>query len=458
MPHRSSTKAPVTTAAKVLLVDDNVDLLKLISLRLKPLMLEIRTATSGEEALNILSLWRADLVVTDLQLPGISGMQLFEQIHHKNPLLPVIILTAHGTIPDAVKATQAGVASYLTKPFDSDTLVAQIQTLLKASGFATDASRDTEVHAWRSKIITKSPLMENLLGLVSDLADADDVVLFEGESGTGKEELARALHAKSRRANGPFSRVIFATNPEAQLIVDVFGKIGTGTIEHPERVGALQQADGGTFLLSDFRGVSAEFLKRLLTAWHERRASPVDSDHVYQFDIRVIATTSRIGKFGQNAESLWQMGPKLEFATLQVPALSERREDIPLLIAHGLSQVDARSDMQFSNKAVQVLMNAEWPGNIRQLLNVVKQCAALSKNKIITDTLVSSRIGSNSGKIPPLSTAQREFERDYLIDVLKRTHGNVTRAANLAQRNRTEFHRLLKKHKIEAKTFRQNTE
>ena len=455
MPQRSSAHAPATTAAKVLLVDDNVDLLKLISLRLKPLMLDLRCATSGEEALSILSLWRADLVVTDLQLPGINGMQLFEQIHNKNPLLPVIILTAHGTIPDAVSATQSGVASYLTKPFDSDTLVAQIQTLLKSSGFAKDAS-STEVHAWRSKIITKSPLMENLLGLVSDLADADDVVLFEGEPGTGKEELAHALHAKSQRAYGPFSRVIFATNPESQLLVDVFGKVGTGSIKHPERVGALQQADGGTFLLSDFRGVSAEFLKRLLTAWHERRASPVDSDHVYEFDIRVIATTSRIGKFGQNAESLWHLGPKLEFATLQVPALSERREDIPLLIAHGLSQVDVRSDMQFSNKAVQILMNAEWPGNIRQLLNVVKQCAALSKNKIITDTLVSSRIGSNSGKIAPLSSAQREFEREYLIDVLKRTNGNVTRAANLAERNRTEFHRLLKKHKIDAKTFRQN--
>ncbi|GHA07310.1 transcriptional regulator [Arenicella chitinivorans] len=457
MPQRSSAKAPVTTAAKVLLVDDNVDLLKLISLRLKPLMLDIRSATSGEEALSILSLWRADLVVTDLQLPGISGMQLFEQIHNKNPLLPVIILTAHGTIPDAVKATQAGVASYLTKPFDSDTLVAQIQTLLKASGFATDANNSSEVPAWRSNIITKSPLMENLLGLVSDLANADDVVLFEGEAGTGKEELARALHAKSRRASEPFSRVIFATNPEPQLVVDVFGKIGTGSIEQPERIGALQRADGGTFLLSDFRGVSAELLKRLLTAWHERRASPVDSDHVYKFDIRVIATTSRIGKFGQNAESLWQMGPKLEFTTLQVPPLNERREDIPLLITHGLGQVKARSDMQFSNKAVQVLMNAEWPGNVRQLLNVVKQCAALSKNKIITDTLVSSRIGKDSGKIPPLSTAQREFEREYLVDVLKRTHGNVTRAANLAQRNRTEFHRLLKKHKIEAKTFRQNS-
>ena len=118
MPHRSSVKAPVTSSAKVLLVDDNVDLLELISLRLKPLQLDLRTATSGEEALSILSLWRADLVVTDLQLPGISGMQLFEQLHHKNPLLPVIILTAHGTIPDAVKATQAGVGSYLTKPFD----------------------------------------------------------------------------------------------------------------------------------------------------------------------------------------------------------------------------------------------------------------------------------------------------------------------------------------------------
>ncbi|RBP52648.1 response regulator [Arenicella xantha] len=445
-----------THHAKVLLVDDNADLLKLISLRLKPLKFELKTATSAEEAISILALWRADLVVTDLQMGGISGMELFEHIHSRHPVLPVIILTAHGTIPDAVAATQSGVASYLTKPFDSDTLVRQIQSSLLASGYVADTVTRSECNSWRQHIVTKNPAMETLLSHVAELANSDDVVLFEGEHGTGKEELARALHARSDRADKPLISISFDSAPEEDLEAEMFGRVGGQSEQQQEKLGALMRADGGAILMTDFVGVSAKFLKRLLVAWHAQQATPVNSDQAYKFDVRVLCTTTRIGKFGQNQESLWQMGPKLEFTTLAVPSLDERREDIPLIASHCLNNLKGKSDYQFSNKAIQLLLNADWPGNIRQLINVVKQCANLSNTKIISDTLVKTRIDYNEDSLPPLSNAHRDFEREYLVEVLKRTNGNVTRAADLAQRNRTEFHRLLNKHKIEAKSFRQN--
>lgn len=444
-----------TAHAKVLLVDDNVDLLRLISLRLKPMKFELKTATSGEEALSILSLWRADLVVTDLQMGGMSGMELYENIHFKHPVMPVIVLTAHGTIPDAVEATQAGVASYLTKPFDSDVLVRQIQSALLASGYSVDTVNVNKSDSWRRHIVTKNPAMESLLTHVAELADSDDVVLFEGEHGTGKEELARALHAKSDRAYKPLLHISFDSMSEEELEAEMFGRVGNYPDQQIQRPGLLKQADGGAILMTDFVGVSTAFLKRLLVAWHQQRAKPIDSDKTYEFDVRILVTTTRIGKFGQNQEALWRMGPKLEFTTLLVPSLDERREDIPLIVNHCLSGLKSKSHYQFSNKAMQLLLNAEWPGNIRQLVNVVKQCAKLSNTKIISETLVKSRIGYNEDALPPLSNAHRDFEREYLVEVLKRTNGNVTRAADLAQRNRTEFHRLLKKHKIEAKSFRQ---
>ena len=192
-----------------------------------------------------------------------------------------------------------------------------------------------------------------------------------------------------------------------------------------------------------------------MIAFNDKKARPIDSDEEYPVDLRPIGTTSVIERHSRKDKILWALGAKLGVTVLTVPSLSERLEDIPLIAARILARDPNRSDFQFSNKAIQTLLEAHWPGNVRQLINVVKQCVRLSRTRIISESLVQSRIDNRTKHIQPLTYAHQDFEREYLTEVLKITNGNVTKAANLAKRNRTELHRLLKKHKIEAKSFRQ---
>lgn len=439
--------------ARVLVVDDNVDLLKLISLRLQPCRFELETATSAEEALNFMALWSPDLVITDLQLPGMSGMELFQHIQDKNPLLPVIILTAHGTIPDAVAATQSGVASYLTKPFDSGVLLKQIEGALFTSGYTPDRVMDmaqaTANKRWQRGIVGSSTAIRAILSHIERLADSDATVMFEGENGVGKDALARALHRRGDRAHKPLYEVDCAFYSEGLLEAELFG-----TAHKQTRMGILQEAHGGTILFKDFDEMSVEALRKLIQALIDKSAKPIDSADSYEVDIRVIVTSSTIGKYGKPNQELWELGDKIGLTPLVVPSLRERREDIPPIVNHCLQMESPDQGIRFSAAAMKLLSAAEWPGNTQQLVNVVKQCLKLTNSKVISEALVASRINSPLFKIPPLSNAQREFERHYLTELLKVTSGNVTQAANLAKRNRTEFHRLLKKHNIDAKAYR----
>lgn len=449
-----------TKSARVLVVDDNVDLLKLISIRLKPMQFELKTVLSGEEALSVMALWRPDLVITDLQMPGISGMELFKQIQSNDPLIPVIILTAHGTIPDAVDATQSGVSSYLTKPFDSKSLVKQIQSALKSSGFQPknkDQSSTTLLHnnKWREDIITQSPIMESLLEQLKRLADLDNLIRFVGEPGVGKDLLAHAVHAAGKRSNKPLTHLAGTSIPTRLLELEFFGRIGNGSIDEPEQKGLLQRAHQGTLLLNDYNVASSNLLRKVLHAIINKKASPIDSDQTYPSDV-LFLTTSSVSVIGMSTnQTIFDLAENLGMIEVWVPPLRKRREDIPLLIKHALLKHADGKQIQFSNKAMRYLLAANWKGNVRQLINVVTQCAQLSKTKIISEAMVKSRLQSRAYTFEPLTAAHRKFERNYLIEILKVTNGNVTKAADMAKRNRTEFHRLLKKHKIEAKTFRQ---
>lgn len=458
-PKQSRSKSPDFGNARVLLVDDNVDLLRLMTLRLKPLNLQIQAVTSAEEALSKISVWPPDLVITDLQMPGMSGMELFDQLHQNHPMMPVIILTAHGTIPEAVDATQSGVASYLTKPFDSEALVKHMQIALQSSGFkpqqASMGGAAGVDHRWRSKIITKSPVMEDLLAQIEQLADSDCVVGFEGEPGSGKVELASALHTLSPRGDKKLAYFSCTSLPGDLLENEVFGIAAGPGSGRQSRLGLLRQAEGSSILIADFDEAPPSFVRRLMSALLENKATPVNSDSYYPIDVRALTTTAALGGYRQGVQELWEFGDRLDLTLLTVPPLRDHREDIPLIANYCLKNEFADLDLQFSNKAMHALLAAEWPGNVRQLLNVVKQCARLSKTKIITDALVNSRLDSPIYRIQPLTSAHRNFERDYLTELLKVTNGNVTQAAGLAKRNRTEIHRLLKKHKIEAKSFRQ---
>lgn len=449
-----------TKGARVLVVDDNADLLKLMSMRFKPMQFDLKTATSGIEALSLMSLWIPDIIITDLQMPKLDGMEFFHKVHSQNPLLPVIILTAHGTIPDAVKATQSGAASFLTKPFDGDSLIAEIQQILLSSGFVAVSTNDTETITpqlpdTHQNIISKSPKMGALMQQIGRLAPTNTIILYEGESGSGKDELARTTHQLSSRANKKLLHISGSALPDKLLSVELFGKVGNGSPDNPERRGIFRAAEGGTLILSDFNEASPELVYKVLSTLVAKQAKPVDSEKKYNVDIRVLATTSIVGRYGSFSHHSWDFWDKLDVCVLSVPALRERREDIPLIANQCLSNIDPNNELSFANKAMQLMLTTDWPGNVRQLISVVRQCARFCKTKVISEALINSRLDNPVFQIQTLSNAHRDFERNYLTDVLKVTNGNVTRAAEMAKRNRTEFHRLLKKHQIDAKSFRQ---
>jgi two-component system response regulator GlrR len=443
----------------ILLVDDDPDLLKLISLRLTSAGYRVRTADSGETALATIAVERPAIVITDLRMPGIDGLQLFEAIHRQHAALPVIILTAHGTIPDAVNATQRGVFGYLTKPFDSQDLLQKVAAALEASG-GEPAGSESSAGAWRAGIITRSPRMEGLLRQAKLVADSDASVLIFGESGTGKELLARAIHQASRRSEKSFVAVNCGAIPADLLESELFGHARgafTGAVQAHK--GLFQAADGGTLLLDEIGDMPLPLQVKLLRVLQEGEVRPVGSTQAIPVDVRVISATHR-DLDAQREQGLFRedLYYRLNVVSLKLPSLADRREDIPLLAAHILRRLAERyrkPTPSLAPDAMALLIAAPWPGNVRQLLNLLEQAVALATTPVIPATLVQAALKEDAAALVPFEEARKTFERDYLVRLLKITGGNVTQAAQLAKRNRTEFYKLLQRHRLEPGMFKE---
>jgi two-component system response regulator GlrR len=442
----------------ILLVDDDPDLLKLISLRLASVGYRVRTADSGEAALGALAVARPGVVITDLRMPGIDGLQLFQAIHREHPALPVIILTAHGTIPDAVSATQRGVFGFLTKPFDSQELLQKVAAALHVAGH-TPAESATSGE-WRSGIITRSPRMEDLLRQARLVADSDASVLIYGDSGTGKELLARAIHRASRRRDKPFVAVNCGAIPEPLLESELFGHARgafSGAVQAHK--GLFQAADGGTIFLDEIGDMPLALQVKLLRVLQENEVRPVGATHSIAVDVRVISATHR-DLDAQRAASQFRedLYYRLNVVSLKLPALADRREDIPLLATHWLRRLAERYKRPvptLAPDAMALLIGAPWPGNVRQLLNLLEQAVALATTSLIPESLVQGALREDASALVPFEEARKTFERDYLVRLLKITGGNVTQAALLAKRNRTEFYKLLQRHRLEPAMFKE---
>jgi two-component system, NtrC family, response regulator GlrR len=442
----------------ILLVDDDPDLLRLISLRLSSAGYKVRTADSGETALAAIAIARPATVITDLRMPGIDGMQLFEAIHRRHPALPVIILTAHGTIPDAVNATQRGVFGFLTKPFDSQELLQKVGAALAVSGDDTPGV-DGAGSEWRAGIITRSPKMDDLLRQARLVADSDASVLIYGESGTGKELLARAIHRASPRAEKPFVAVNCGAIPGDLLESELFGHARgafTGAVQAHK--GLFQTADGGTLFLDEIGDMPLPLQVKLLRVLQEGEVRPVGATQSIPVDVRVISATHRDldahRVSGQFREDLYY---RLNVVSLHLPPLSERREDIPLLATYILRKLAERyrkSVPTLAPDAMSLLVAAPWPGNVRQLVNLLEQAVALTPTTVIPASLVQNALKEDASALVPFEEARKSFERDYLVRLLKITGGNVTQAAQLAKRNRTEFYKLLQRHRLEPAMFK----
>jgi two-component system, NtrC family, response regulator GlrR len=443
--------------AKVLLVDDDRDLLQLIAMRLSAAGYAVTAVESGEAALAALSVSRPQVVVTDLRMHGMDGMALFDAIHRDSPALPVVILTAHGTIPEAVAATRRGVFSFLTKPFEPKTLLDTVAEAMRLSS----PMMGGDMEAWRAELITRSSAMEDLLAQARRVAASDASVCIFGASGTGKELLARAIHRASPRAGAPFVAVNCGAIPEGLLESELFGhKKGSFTGAVADRRGLFQAAQGGTLFLDEIGDMPLPLQVKLLRALEERKVRPVGSHESHEIDVRVICAThrkleERIAS-GEFREDLYY---RLNVVKLYIPTLAERREDIPLLANHFLSRLAERyrkGRLALAPEAMQLLVSAPWPGNVRQLLNVIEQAVALAPTEVIPESLVRQALDAGDTALTPLDEARRAFERDYLVRILKITGGNVTKAARLAGRNRTEFYRLLERHSLEPGMFKGN--
>jgi two-component system response regulator GlrR len=441
------------TTSRILVVDDDPKLLRVLTLRLESEGFAVTAVASAEEALARLGDVRPQFVLTDLRMPGMDGTTLMQKIQASSPGLPVAILTAHGDIPEAVRATHAGAVDFLTKPVDRDKLMDCIRRHLDVS------VPHTPVQDWAASIVCRSPAMQAILEDARRVAKTDSAVLITGASGTGKEVLARAIHRASRRAERPFVAINCAAVPAELLESELFGhKRGSFTGAHADHPGLFRAAEGGTVFLDEIGDMPAELQAKLLRVLQEREVRPVGDTRTMPVDVRVLSAThsdleARV-KAATFREDLYY---RLNVVSLRLMSLAERREDIPLLVAHRLAQLvaDGAPRRVYSPDAMEVLVAAAWPGNVRQLFNVVEQNVALSPSRVISAALVRKALGEQDSALPSFDEARTEFTRNYLRQLLELADGNISRAARLAERNRTDFYKLLSRYGVDPAAFKE---
>ncbi|MDO6447185.1 sigma 54-interacting transcriptional regulator [Colwellia sp. 1_MG-2023] len=444
----------------ILIVDDDPSLLRLLGIRLSAAGYDVLPAKNAKEALGLLKSSQPQLVISDLKMDGMDGMALFEKIRQQQPNLPVIIMTAHGTIPDAINATKQGVFSFLTKPFQSQELLDTVEQAIRLQPQNEIGQQQADENLWREKIISRSAVMSTLLQQAKQVAKSDFSLLIQSESGTGKELLAKAIHLASHRHKKPFIAINCAAIPEQLLESELFGhRKGAFTGAEKNHVGLFEAANGGTLFLDEIGDMPMNFQVKLLRALQEKEVRPLGSTVAVKVDVRIIAATHQnLQKAIINKSFREDLYYRLNVVELELPPLSDRREDIPLLAQHFLSKCKDKSGHLingFSKEAMELLISAPWPGNIRQLENVIEQSVALSSEPLISEALIRNALRDKTSQLPSFQEARDHFERDYLAKLLDITAGNVSQAARIAQRNRTEFYKLLNKHHLQAESFRE---
>jgi len=437
-------------SAHILLVDDDTSLLKLLSLRLTSSGYQVTCAESGAEALSLLD-DSIDLMLTDLRMEGMDGLELFNQVQKRKPDLPVVIITAHGSIPDAVKATQDGVFGFLTKPIDREQLLHTIEEALAGTPNTPDD--------WSSEIVTRSPTMSELLAQAERVAQSSVSVLISGASGTGKELLARAIHKASPRRNHTFMAINCGALPEQLLESELFGHVkGAFTGAVSRHMGLFQAADGGTLFLDEIGDMPMPLQVKLLRALQERQIRPVGSTESVPVDVRVISATHRdLETAMQENDFREDLYYRLNVVNLNLPPLRERPEDIPLLARYFVERAAERHNSKvkgLSPAALTLLAQMAWPGNVRQLENVIEQVTALSTTPIVAEGAIAQALSNQDNVLPTFNDARAEFEKRYLIKVMQITEGNASQAARIAGRNRTDFYKLLNKYNLEPARFK----
>jgi len=450
---------------KILVVDDDSNLLEVIKMSLESENYEVIATAEEEQALEAVKEHTFDLSIIDLQLTNMNGISLMESVHQISPDVPVIILTAYGSIESAVDAMKKGAYSYLSKPFDHHKLLFQVEKALENRRLTSEIKRLKGLlneHYNFANIVAKSEKMEKVLMQVALIAKTESTVYIHGESGTGKELIAKALHLSSSRKEKPFVAINCAALPETLLESELFGyEKGSFTGALQSKKGLFMQADGGTLFLDEIASMSGALQAKMLRGLQEQQFYPVGGKEPVEVDVRFIVATNKDlekeVKEGRFREDLFY---RIHVIPVNLPTLRERKEDIPPLVDQFLKRFSEKMGKEVKNVtpgAMQKLMLYDWPGNVRELENTIEFAMAMTQRDVITEELIlPSRGGPSSEKLKPLSEAKADFERGYISNILELTKGNISRAAELAGRYRADFYNILKKHKIRPEDFKKN--
>jgi two-component system response regulator GlrR len=450
VPKRTKSEDAAGRRPKVLVVDPDPELRRITVARLAAAHYAVEFTSGARTALDACVRSRPNLVIADFELPDLDGLSFLKELKSRWPEMTVILLTAHGTIADAVQATQRGAFGFLVKPVGKEELLGQVQRAIAVSSF-TLAAGD-----WRSQIVSRSQLMEDRLSIANRAAASDEPVMLTGESGTGKELLARAIHAASERRDRPFVAVACNNASSQDLESQLFGEPGgEGERSGTATGGAFGQAWGGTLLLDEVSDLPIR-IQVLLARRLEVRDLPRGSAAARP-GVRLVCTTSKdLRALSACGDFFAPLLDQIGILPIEIPPLGRRREDIPLLVSHFLNQATTPGDPKkiYSPKAIELLATTDWPGNVRQLFDLVKQNVALSQGRVITREFVQQSLAADAPKIPSYEQARERFSHEYLSANLQLTAGNVSRSARIAKRNRTDFYKLLARHRLHPDDFK----
>jgi nitrogen regulation protein NR(I) len=449
--------------AHVLIVDDEVNIRRVLAAMLKREGYEVTTAGDGEQALGVLHKTPVHVVVTDLVMPKIGGMDLLRRVSADFPDVPVIVITAHGSVDSAVTALKAGAFDYITKPFEQDELKKVIAKAARAHDLERQNVHEIGGDSGRPPLVGESQAMRAIYEMIAKVADSPSTVLVTGESGTGKELIARALHRGSSRREKPLIKVNCAAIPKDLVESELFGyERGAFTGAVSSKPGRFELADGGTLFLDEIGEVPVEMQVKLLRALQESEFERVGGIKTLRVDVRLIAATNRDLKQliadGKFREDLYY---RLAVVPIALPPLRERREDIPLLVRHFVRKYDERLGKRvegIEDEALQLLMGYAWPGNIRELENLMERSVLFADGPLIQASALPDSLRERTAQPPvpiaavgPLGAiaapsgasmkeivrqAQAELEKELIARALEETGGNVTRAAKRLQISR----------------------
>ncbi len=453
--------------ARIFVVDDKESMLKMLS-QLLSRDYEVSTFSSADRALDQLDRQPVDVMLSDIRMPGMDGMELLRQVKARAPQTEVILMTAFATVSQAVEAVKAGAYNYLTKPFEPDELKIALEKALERKQLREETQilkEQVQEKYGFPNIIGESEAIKDAFELARKAAEADTTVLLTGESGTGKELFARAIHSASDRARRRFVAINCGAMPKELIESELFGHVrGAFSGASKDKRGLFMEADGGSLFLDEITELEADLQVKINRAIQEREIRRVGDTEDIPVDVRIIASTNRdLQKAMEEDRFREDLYYRLNVFPIRLPPLRERPRDIPLLVDHFLRLFagEEADRYELSTAAMEKLMNYHWPGNVRELQNAIERAVVLCDDYLITPSLFPF-LESDEQRPPAdmaalvnlpyrkaMDKASLSCQRQYLIDVLKQYGGNVTRAAEHAGIERESFHRLMRKCDVE---------